>query len=251
MRRQFFSLAAAVFVTLGAACPAAADFIFWYNGDLRTDGGGTVNEETTNLGSLNIFEDFRVTDPGGWTIGRVWSNNAMQVTGITQASWSIRSGMAVGNGGTVIAGGTSAATQTLTGRINPSLGFPEYTIEVTGLNVSLAPGTYWLSVSPLVGNDAGGVLKSYVSATVGANAVGTPPGNNGNSLFFAPALGYNYADAFGFDYSLGVAGAVAAPVPEPSAIALSAVGMAGLAGFAWRRRKRQDGRGGTSTAYAK
>src|SRR4051794_16749528 len=102
--------------------------VLWYNGDLQTGGGGAVNEETTNGGSFNIYDNFDVTAPGGWTIDTVWSSDSMQFTGVTQASWSIRTGMSVGNGGTVVASGVGAATQTPTGRSNPSRDFPEYTI---------------------------------------------------------------------------------------------------------------------------
>lgn len=42
-------------LTLAVAVPATAraDVVLWYNGDLQTGGGGTVNEETTNGGSFN------------------------------------------------------------------------------------------------------------------------------------------------------------------------------------------------------
>jgi hypothetical protein len=222
-------------LVLAGVVPARADLVLWYNGDVRSGGDGTVNEETTNRGSLNIYENFTVTDPAGWTIDRVWSNDSMQVTGINQASWSIRSGMSTGNGGTVIAGGISAATQTSTGRVNPSPGFPEYSIQVSGLSVYLPAGTYWLSVSPLVGEDTGGVFKSYVSVTLGANAVGTPPGNDANSFINSSFLGYNFAPAFNKDYSLGVAGVVGA-VPEPTSIVLIGVGAAGTLIHHRRRR---------------
>jgi len=205
------------------ARPARADIILWYNGDLPANGGGTVNEQGTGFfGSLNVYDNFNVTSPTGWTIDRIWSNDQMKITGITAAEWSIRSGMSAGNGGTVIASGTSPATQTATGRTGASLGFPEYTVQVSGLNVVLGPGTYWLSVSPLVGNDtaSGGLFDSYNSATVGANAVGSPPGNDANGLFNSPVLGDNFAPML-MDYSMGVAGTLGpAAVPEPSAITL-------------------------------
>jgi hypothetical protein len=127
--------------------------------------------------------------------------------------------MSVGNGGTVIASGTGAATQTATGRINTIFGFAEYTIQVAGLNVFLTPGTYWLSVSPSVGADptvtSGGVFRSYNSSTTGTNAVGTPPRNDADGLFFSPFLGDNFV-TFHLDYSMGVAGTPIQAVPEPS-----------------------------------
>ncbi len=239
MRLRFPPVCSACLLVVTLAGPAGADMVLWYNGDTINNGGGAANEEATDRGSVNVFDDFVVTDPQGWTIERVWSNDQVSFDGVTQASWSIRSGMSVGNGGTVIAGGIATATQTLTNHDNPFALHPEYTIEVSGLSVSLAPGTYWLSVSPLVGTDTGGVLKSYVSQTTGLNAVGTPPGNNANSLINSTFLPYDYASAFGHDYSMGVAGFVRA-VPEPSSLGLLGLGAAGLACLSRRVARRAE-----------
>jgi hypothetical protein len=230
----------AVGLTLLVAGSAQADVVLWYNGDLQTGGGGTVNEETTNGGSFNTYDNFNVTGPGGWIVDRVWSNDSMQFTGVTQASWSIRTGMSVGNGGTVVASGIGTATQTPTGRTNPSLGFLEYTIQVSGLNVALAPGSYWLSVSPLVGADpavsSGGVFRSYNSTTTGTNAVGTPPGNDTNGLLNSPFLSDNFV-ATNSEFSMGVAGALASPsVPEPASAVLLGLGAGGLVTMGRLRR---------------
>jgi hypothetical protein len=235
--KTILSLVVLAFTAVG---PARADIILWYNGDLPANGGATVNEQATSFfGSLNTYDDFNVTSPAGWTLDRIWSNDLMNVTGTTQAAWSVRSGVSVGNGGTVIASGTSPATQTPTGRTGAAVNFPEYTIEVTGLSIALSPGTYWLSVSPLVGNDtaSGGLFDSYNSATVGANAIGTPPGNDANGLFNGPSLNDHFA-SFGNDYSMGVAGNInAAAIPEPSTIALLGFGALGWHGYTrWRKR---------------
>lgn len=221
-------------LTLISLSSAGADTILWYNGDYA-GGSGTVNEEASNIGSANIYDDFNVIASGGWIVQRLWSNDCMLFQGVTSASWSIRSGMSAGNGGTIVASGTTVAHQTPTGR-TAWWGFPEYTVEISGLNVYLAPDKYWLSVSPLVGNDplSNGSYRSYLSQTWGANAVGTPSGNDGNSFNYNPSAGYYFApDTFNEDYSMGVAGTV---VPEPSTWALLMTG--GVFVLVNRRRRR-------------
>src|SRR5260370_10188114 len=61
-------------------------------------------------------------------------------------------------------------------------------VEVTGLNVSLPPGTYWLNVT-VVGDLTG---RSFDSNTSGANCVGTPCGNNQNAFFNSNFFGANF-----------------------------------------------------------
>ena len=209
----------------------------WYNGDFDAV-SGLANELNTAVTDSVVYEDFNVTDPMGWTINSVFSNNLTDVTGITQANWSIRSGVSAGNGGTLVASGTGAgATESSTGR--SGFGLNEATIEVSGLNVYLAPGTYWLSVTP-IGFGSG---RSFVSTTSGTNAIGTPAGNNANSFWTSSTFGSNFSDTAGVmgrpsDFSLGVRGNVGSPVPEPGNIALI-IGMGVTAtGFATRRRKK-------------
>jgi hypothetical protein len=115
-------------------------------------------------------------------------------------------------------------------------GLDEYTITVSGLNILLAPGTYWLQVTPI---DSGSG-RSFLSTTSGLNAVGTPPGNNGNSFFDSSVFGAAFSPASDFvgsdndNFSLGVVGVVSA-VPEPSSLAM--VGVGALLGGVFLRRK--------------
>lgn len=180
----------------------------WYNGDFDGENGLANQENVVGSGQYaHAYDDFFVTDDSGWDVTSVYSNN-LSSTDITGATWEIRQGVSSGNGGTIVASGmTATPTVTPTGR--DGFGFTEFMVEVTGLNVHL-DGTgdnhYWLNVAPI----GGATGLAYDSTTNGANAIGTPPGNNGlaffDSDFFVPsddpALGN------GHDFSMGVHGTV-------------------------------------------
>jgi hypothetical protein len=176
-----------------------------------------------------VYDNFQVTG-AGWTIDSLWSNDLMSFT-TTSADWEIRSGVSTGNGGTLVASGTSSATQTATGR--SALGFTEYQILVSGLNISLGPGTYWLAVTP-IGTGTG---RSGNTTTSNANGVGTllDGGAFINSTFFSN----NFAsfDDPTVDFSMGIDGTEVAPVPEPASLTLLGLGLAGMGARRWRQRK--------------
>jgi len=234
MIKRICVLIAAV-LSLGPAEPVCGNATLWYNGDFS--GGLSVNEHSTGSYGISAdsYAEFSVIDPGGWTLGQIWSNDMLRVgpAGITQAAWAIRSGISPGNGGTLIASGTDSVTLTPTGR-SDSLGqtqYTEYTVEVPGLSIFLTPGSYWLSVSPLVGVHigTGGKFDSYISVTQGANSIGATGNymdgfNNGVSGYFVHQ---------GRDYSMGVAGVIGA-VPEPSPIHFLGIGALVLCGYAWK-----------------
>src|SRR5690348_13751593 len=51
--------------------------VLWYNGDFNTL-DGLANEDNTSLGSgafASVYDDFNVTDPGGWDVTAVFSDN--------------------------------------------------------------------------------------------------------------------------------------------------------------------------------
>jgi hypothetical protein len=119
----------------------------------------------------------------------------------------IRSGLAPGEAGTLVAGGFAPATLTATGRFS-LYGDPEYTLTVNGLNVNLGPGTYWLSVAPEASDPT-----NVVSPTSGASAVGT--WNEGDSYVFVPCCCGNLGCSVdvidptpGWNYSMGIDGEV-------------------------------------------
>ena len=90
------------------------------------------------------------------------------------------------------------------------------------LNVTLAPGHYWLNVTP-VGN---GTARSFNSTTSGTNCVGTPCGNDQNAFFNSTFFAGNFTSTSNegqpYDYSMGLIGA---PIPEPATTALLTCGV--------------------------
>jgi hypothetical protein len=185
---------------------AAGTTVGWYNGDWQTGVPGLANWYLSDAEFARVYDDFVVPE-GGWTIVGVFSNNGLyEFPHVAKASWQIRSEMAPGKGGKLIASGVTAAEETAATSFNPD--GSQFRIQVDGLNVKLAPGRYWLSVAPV------GQGKGYVNATRGKNAVGDPPGNNGLALFTSTRADLFYQPAesigrggqlgFGKDFSQGV-----------------------------------------------
>jgi hypothetical protein len=193
----------------------------WYNGDYDGDatGNGLSNEQDTfATGFSHVFDDFIVADSGGWDITSVFSNNQVS-TNITSATWEIRQGVSAGNGGTLVASGsTDAPVITPTGRFG--FGLPEFTVEVTGLSVHLPFSTdpYWLNVTPVDNLDGG---RSFNSTTLGANCVGTPCGNDQMAFFDSTLFGFVFEPTLNLcpqcgDFSMGVNGTVSGGTPTPT-----------------------------------
>jgi hypothetical protein len=149
-------------------------FVGWYNGDWQQGIPGQSNWYVSPQSFARTYDNFVVPD-GGWTVTGVFSNNTMAGTGVTQASWEIRSGVAAGQGGTVVASGLSAATQTF----EATNGSNEYLIRVDGLWITLPAGQYWLSVSPVFQGN------SYNCFTLGGNAAGSPAGKDGHAFSYS------------------------------------------------------------------
>ncbi len=174
----------------------------WYNGDWQPGIPSPGNWYASAQSFQRIYDDFVVPD-GGWTIVGVFAYSDMTSTGVTQASWEIRSGVSAGKSGTVVVFGLSPTTQTQSVVVDGSY---VYLIRVDGLSVTLAPGKYWLSVAPVTADN-----HSYLCTTIGLNAIGNPAGNDGQAFlnspgsgsFFTPVQATGQGGTSG-DFSLGV-----------------------------------------------
>jgi hypothetical protein len=199
-------LAVSLVLLAGSTAPlGAATTVLWYNGDLDGLTCGGLNGINTSTSDSRVYDDFIVPASETWNVTAVFSNNLMNFYPAL-AHWEIRQGVSAGVGGTIVASGDDLATVTPTGRICSS-GYSEFRVEVTGLDVELGPGRYWLVVAPI----GAGFGLSFVSSTSGVNAIGMPPGNNGNA-FFDGSFIFASADQLSgislLDFSLGVEGTV-------------------------------------------
>ncbi|HWC98580.1 MAG TPA: PEP-CTERM sorting domain-containing protein [Candidatus Sulfopaludibacter sp.] len=202
------------------------DSIQWYNGDPNLEDG--LRQDVNGMSPGLTYDNF-VVGPGGVDVSGLFSDDFMNAS-ISQAYWEIRSGVSAGDGGVVVASGTSPALQMDLGLI--AFGFEVYRIEVDGLSIHLPPGTYWMTVAPDL---SGTTASSFVTTTSGTNGIGNPQAQDGNSYFNSSFYGADFAlpsdfiatqtsDGGHLDFSEGVLG-LASPVPEPGTIGLALGGL--------------------------
>lgn len=215
----------ALLAGFAAVCGSANAVTLWYNGDFDGRNGGNVGGFAGF--DSRVYDDFNVTG-AGWNVNAAWMNIlwADNPANIQTMEWEIRSGVSLGNGGTLVASGSSAVTVVANGM--NGFGFTGYKVRASFANVNLSAGTYWLGARF---NGIGNNNSIYVDTTSGANAVGTPAGNNGNSFWNSTTFGQNWSSTttlFGagtWDLSMGVEGSV---VPEPATMAALGLGAAAL-----------------------
>jgi hypothetical protein len=151
-------------------CGNPAEACLFYGGDFLFDPlypsslpNGLANETTLSVPGTPYgaatWVPFTVPKGQTWAVTGLFSNNLTTYGVLDQgteprsvAYWSINEGLYPGNGGTLINSGTSAATSTPTG--HAAFGLQEYTIQVSGLNLPLRSGSYWMSVVPICSNTA-------------------------------------------------------------------------------------------------
>ena len=220
-----------IFVVLSFTVANAATTLYFYAGDFdpnNPNANGLANENDAIVGGnpygAATYENFVVGSP--IVVSGLFTNNLSQNTP-TAGYWEIRSGVSEGNGGTLIASGTGAVTNTPTGR--SGFGYTEYTNLVGDpLGVSLGAGTYWYAVVPVCTTCGG---RTFNSNTFGLNKVGNSTDNLQyfNSSFF----GANFTNANNEGVFQAFSGGVY--VPEPSSLIMLGSGLLAAAGVVRRR----------------
>ncbi|HEY4320625.1 MAG TPA: PEP-CTERM sorting domain-containing protein [Gemmatimonadales bacterium] len=226
------SIAGAVGLVVTVASAASAQSLF-YNGDYLNN--ALSSETNTIVSQAMVYTDF-VVGGSGWNVTGLFGYFSISSDlASTDAYWEIRSGISLGNGGSLLFSGTAAEAITPTG--NMPAGYNEVRTDVNGLSFFLAPGTYWVGVS-MIGDGQG---RAFVENTDGTNGINADIDDSGffNSSFFGEDFTAASDQDTGNEFSLGVNGtADVGAVPEPSTIAMMAVGLVGFVGTKRRRSRR-------------
>jgi len=159
--------------------------VCWYNGDLDYR-SGFPSERNTSVAEAWTFDD--VDWPGGALTGFLANFIPNPGTQFVACDIVVYSGLGEGTFGTLMGGVDDVTDYTLTPTGNNAFGRDEFLLEANlgGSAFNLAPGNYHVGIR-LVGVGSG---QAFVVVTSGANAVGTPPGNNGRTFFQSNFFGY-------------------------------------------------------------
>jgi hypothetical protein len=177
------------------APPAACSPCLYYSGDFNAadPNADGLSNEVDALITTGAHVYTPVTPDSQWTVSGLLVNTLSQLVP-TSATWEIRTGVSSGNGGTLVASGSGAVTQTATGR--SGFGFTEYTDSVAvSPAVTLPYGTtYWINVTPVCAGCGGRAFESNVPPATAANHVG--PANVLNTSYFNSVFfGANFTNA--------------------------------------------------------
>ena len=191
-----------------AVIPASAQ-ILYSNGPIN----GTTDAWTINFGYV-VSDSFNLSSAstvGGFDFG-VWEFPGDVLSSV---DWSIT---ASENGGTSYGSGTASGANLADAYISSNqYGYNVDKITVSGLNVALGSGTYWLNLQ---------------NATVPSGDPVYWDENSGPSSASENSVGSIPSEAFDIT---GTTGSNTSPTPEPSSIMLLGSGILGLAGVLRRK----------------
>lgn len=137
--------------------PALCNPCLFYGGDLNTgdpNAAGLSDENTLLIPGSATYVAFNVPTGVSATLTGIFFNVQADVNfDPATASYDIRTGVIEGSGGTSVASGTANIAVQSTGR--NFIGLNEYTVRVhLPAPMPLAPGEYWVNVSPQCTNGA-------------------------------------------------------------------------------------------------
>jgi hypothetical protein len=230
-----------LFALLFLSTFARADYVLFYAGDFNPmdpNANALANENDAvvpgNPYGAATYQNFIVS--GTWHVHSLFTNNLSDITP-NSAYWELRIGMSQGNGGTLIAAGTgttSSGTFTWTPTARSGFGYDEYTAHVTGLDLTLSSGQYWMSVVPQAPNDYGRSFNSNTFDCFNSSCIGTQL--NDQQYFNSAFFGANFDNGNDWGvfqrFSSGVDGY---DTPEPSSLLMLGSGVAGMGGLLRRR----------------
>jgi hypothetical protein len=206
--RSAVAVSALLIVLLLVVAPSFADAVLYDNGPIN----GKVNSWTiTN--PFSVADSFTLTSAS--TIGS-FSAGLWVLPGDTakSLSWAITTGAPDFNGGTVLFSGSGNLNNVSLGAAN--YGYNLYTSTLSGLNVSLAAGTYYLELFN---------TSSALGGQVGWDW------NYGASTAFVNVFGSTQLSSESFT----IYGTTAATTPEPGTMLIFGTGVLGLLGAVRRR----------------
>jgi hypothetical protein len=136
--------------------PSFCQPCLWYSGDFdpyNSAANGLADEKDLVDSGSAVYVPFTVPKGKIWKITGAFGVVLSNVNGIDppQADWSFSKEVGTGNGGKLIKAGTSTATVTVLG-CNENLEIYCLGILVKGIQVTLHPGRYWLTVVPYCTN---------------------------------------------------------------------------------------------------